>query len=168
MSEQKLKFKKLSGKYDGVEFWIDSNKLVEIQNPKQRIIAHDMVHYAIESSFPFEGFIKLVFAGHEPGRIIEVLENVSPKLEYSQTSWITESLAKSMQAALWSETFSFEDFEYAYKKACDARKIEPAKIHRADFEACRKLVASLTHKWENLKVGDSLELPYRSKSRNIE
>jgi hypothetical protein len=166
MSQHKLKFKKMSGKYDELEFWIGPKRLVQIQNPKQRIVPHDMVHYAVETMFPFEGFIELVFAGHEPGKIMEVLNGFSPKLsdEYSETSWITESLVESLQAALWSQTSSFDHFEYAYGKACEARKIEPATIKRHDFESCLTLVKELSDRWTNLEVGEVLELNFSSKS----
>src|ERR1022692_1996291 len=109
MKQQILKFKKGSGKTDQLEFWVAGEKLVQLQNPKQRILPHDMVHYAVETCFPFEGFIKLVFDGHEPGKVIEALKGFAPKLsqEYSQTSWITESLVESLQASLWSSSTTF-------------------------------------------------------------
>jgi hypothetical protein len=157
-----LIFKKGSGKTDDLEFRLGSQKIVEIQNPKQRIIPHDMVHYAIEHTFPFEGFIQLVFRGYDPKKVMNVLSGFAPQLpsEYSQTSWITESLVESLQAALWSDNHAFVDFEYAYDKACEARKITPESIVEEDFSSCLELVKILSRQWEEVQVGQVLELTF--------
>jgi len=165
MAQQKLRFKKMTGKNDELEFWVDGAELVRVQNPKQRIVPHDMVHYAIETSFPFEGFIRLVFAGHEPGKTMEALNGFSPKLasEYHETSWITESLVEAMQAALWSQVYGYKDFEYAYQQACKARKIKPVKVQRKDFDSCLALIGRLGEEWTRLAAGEVMELEFIAK-----
>ena len=169
-SQRALIFKKDSGKTDDLEFWIGNEKLVKIQNPKQGILPHDMVHFAIETYFPFEGFIQLVFAGHEPGKVMDVLHGFAPKLSlsYSQTSWVTESLVETMQAALWSRVSSFQDFEYAYLKACEARHIPPPPIQESDFQKCFDYIALLSSKWSELKVGETLELAFVPRLQHTE
>jgi hypothetical protein len=155
-----LKFTKMMGKTDRVEFYLAGVKVVALQNPKQGIIPHDMVHYIIEKCFPFEGFVQLVFSGHEPGKVMEVLGGFAPKLpsEYSQTSWITESLVESLQASLWSGSTSFEDFQYGYQKACEARRIQPQTIQIDQFQHCMALIADLTQRWQRLSENETLEL----------
>lgn len=44
---------------DRISFISEKSVLAEIDNPKQGIIPHDMIHYAVEKSFPFKGFITL-------------------------------------------------------------------------------------------------------------
>ena len=153
-----LIFRKGIGKTDNLEFRLGDQTVIEIQNPKQRIIPHDMVHYAVEQSFPFEGFLQLVFRGHNPEKAMEVLRGFAPQLadEYSQTSWITESLVESLQAALWSKIYSFEDFEYAYQKACEARRINPEPITEKDFSSCLELVKKLAKSGKRLKMANLL------------
>ena len=162
MKKQILKFKKENRKTDQLEFWVDGEKLVQLQNPKQGILPHDMVHYVVEMCFPFEGFIKLVFDGHEPGKVMEVLSGFAPKIsrEYSQASWITESLVESLQAALWSNNMTFDGFKYLYNKACEARKISAAPIEETDFNKCTSLVEKLVSNWSDLKAGETIELKF--------
>jgi hypothetical protein len=149
----------MRGKTDQVEFGFGGKKVVTLKNPKQRIIPHDMIHYVVEKCFPFEGFIELVFKGHEPGKIMMVLGGVAPKLssEYSPAPWITESLVESLQALLWNDDHSFEDFQYLYRKACEMRKIEDQPIQREQFQQCMTLTAELTERWQRLPDGEALE-----------
>ncbi len=162
-----LRFTVGSDKTDHLEFVLDGRPFVKIASPKQGIIPHDMVHFAIECSFPFEGFIQLVFRGHEPGKLMEVMHGFVPKLppkppnEYSTNSWLTESLVEAMQALLWSKEATFEGFEYAYSKACEARNISPEPILELDFDRCRKLTSELTIQWMALRAQETLELSFQ-------
>ena len=167
-SEMQLIFTKGSGKMDRLEFRLHGEKIVEVQNPKQGIIPHDMVHLAVELTFPLKGFIQLVFDGHQPGKIMEVLHGFAPKLEaeFPATSWMAESLVESFQAAVWSKNSSFQDLEYAYLSACDARKITPNSIDEADYKKCMELMEILTLRWRETPIGESLELPFAPKPKN--
>jgi hypothetical protein len=160
--DRTLIFTKGAGKTDSLKFRIAGETFVHLLNPKQGILPHDMVHYVVEKCFPFEGFIQLVFKGHEPGKTMDVLHNVAPRLqaEYSETSWMTESLVESLQATLWSNSPSFDDFKYAYEKACEARGIEPAEICVADYQACRDLIGDLSRRWSSVEIGTALELSF--------
>jgi hypothetical protein len=144
-----LSFKKGPGKTDSLEFQINGKSFVDLMNPKKGIIPHDMVHYVIEKSFGFEGFVLLVFKGHNPGKVMEVLHGVVPKLsgEYSKISWITESLVEAFQSSLWSAGSTFQDFEYLYKKACEARSILAEKIEENSYLKANELAKDLTTRW---------------------
>lgn len=158
-----LIFKKDAGKTDRVEFRLGLERVVEVKNPKQGIIPHDMIHFAVEQTFPFEGFIQLVFKGYDPNKVMEVLHGFAPILPgpYPQTAWMAESLVESFQAALWSGSASFSDFEYAYGKACEARKVSPQSITEADFTKCLEMIRRLSSQWPGIREGQALELPFK-------
>ena len=165
-----LIFTKGSRKTDAVEFRVGDSRVVKLENPKQAILPHDMIHAAVEMSFPFGGFISLVFQGHDPSRTMDVVHGIAPVLatEYPKSSWITESIVESIQATLWGGSPSFRDFYYLCERACDARKIAPhefeEKIVETDFVVCMKLIGSWMRSWTELPVGESLSIPFRAKN----
>ncbi|WP_225883427.1 hypothetical protein [Sphingomonas aliaeris] len=59
----KLQFTKRDGKYDALVIERDDGTTESIACPKQGIIPHDMVHYAVESVLHHSGFLSL--AGKE-------------------------------------------------------------------------------------------------------
>jgi len=59
----KLVFAKGAGKFDRLDITRADGRMESIDCPKQRIIPHDMVHYAVESTLDKRGFLKRVRDG---------------------------------------------------------------------------------------------------------
>ena len=62
----RLTFTKLAGKYDKLLIQGNGRELA-IDCPKQRIIPHDLIHYAIEKVMGLRGFVRLVTEGRAEG-----------------------------------------------------------------------------------------------------
>ncbi|MEI6418569.1 MAG: hypothetical protein WCO82_05845, partial [Sphingomonadales bacterium] len=64
----KLIFTKGSGKYDQLLVEAPDGVRPPIPCPKQGIIPHDMVHWAVEAEVAAAGFLKLIAAGGDSGQ----------------------------------------------------------------------------------------------------
>ena len=166
--DRKIAFTRGKAKTDHLVFKAADDVVVELDNPKQGILPHDMIHLAVERSFPFKGFLSLVFEGHDPSQTLEVIHGIAPKLvePYPVSSWVTESLVESIQACLWSKTEDFDEFRYVFDKACEARNIRTTKIDREDFKNCLQLIKRWSHDWEQISVGEKLVLPFEQRTES--
>ena len=63
-----LTFTKLSGKYDKLLIRGKGRELA-IDCPKQRIIPHDLIHYAVEKAMNLRGFVRLVTEGRSEAEL---------------------------------------------------------------------------------------------------
>jgi len=96
-----LEFTKGKGKTDWIRVQ-SKDFLQHLNNPKQGIIPHDMVHYAVEKVYGTHGFIRLLVAGK--------VANFTP-LAFSETeAWHQEGLVEVFQAELLSGPTSEEHF----------------------------------------------------------
>src|ERR1044072_5185798 len=59
----KLVFTKQAGKLDRLEMIHADGRTERLDSPKQRIIPHEMVHYAVETMLEARGFVSRVAAG---------------------------------------------------------------------------------------------------------
>jgi hypothetical protein len=87
-----LIFTKGPGKYDKMEVIRDGVLAESIECPKQGIIPHDMVHYAVESTLHRRGFIVRVLDGQAS----------SFRMEAEPESDGVERLVEVFQADGWS------------------------------------------------------------------
>lgn len=144
-----LIFTKGSGKYDRMDVVRDSVVLGTIQCPKQGIIPHDMVHYAVENTLHKRGFISRTLEGEE----------VSFTMEAEPESEGVERLVEVFQADGWAgwKTEPAEMLDM-YEVTCKARESEPLEVDAADVLAVRARILELTAQWEAVAVGQSLTL----------
>ncbi|MFZ4383016.1 MAG: hypothetical protein ACOYO0_13740, partial [Sandarakinorhabdus sp.] len=63
-----LTFTKGSGKYDRLDIVASDGARPPIACPKQGIIPHDMVHWAVESEIAAAGFLRLIAQGGDSGQ----------------------------------------------------------------------------------------------------
>jgi hypothetical protein len=63
----RLAFTKRAGRDDLLVITHPDGRCEEIANPKQRIVPHDMVHYAVENVVSARGFLGRVAAGETAG-----------------------------------------------------------------------------------------------------
>jgi hypothetical protein len=146
-----LIFTKGSGKHDKMEVIRNGALADTIECPKQGIIPHDMVHFAVESTLEKQGFIGRVLGG-EAATFQMVAESESDGVE---------RLVEVFQADGWSGWSSApEDMLGLYQVTCNARHCEPLAIQAHDIEAVRKRILELTAQWQSVSSGKSLVLQF--------
>lgn len=145
-----LLFTKGPRKHDRMDVVRDGVAAESIDCPKQGIIPHDMVHYAVESTLHKRGFLGRVASG----------EAASFRMEAEPESDGVERLVEVLQADGWSGWGGAPmDILDLYRVTCTARACAPLAIAAADIMAVRRRLLELTTQWQSLPVGQSLTLP---------
>ncbi|MFT4179383.1 MAG: hypothetical protein QM612_07960 [Thermomonas sp.] len=146
-----LVFVKGSGKHDRMDVIRDGLLAESIDCPKQGIIPHDMVHYAVESTLHKRGFISRVLDG----------EAASFQMGAESESDGVERLVEVFQADGWSGWSSKAlDMLDLYQVTCNARQCEPLAVQASDIEAIRNRILGLTAQWQHVQVGGTLALHF--------
>lgn len=145
----KLVFTKGPGKVDRMEIMRNDGATEQIDCPKQRIIPHDMVHHAVETTLEKRGFLSRVRDGEKAGfRMLPEAESDG-----------VERLVEVIQGDAWSGgASSAADVLDLYRVTCSARACRTLDITEADIDAIRAHFAELTAQWDALPVGQSLTL----------
>lgn len=145
----KLVFTKGSGKFDTLDLLRPGAAPERVDCPKQRIIPHDMVHYAVEHTLATRGFLGRVKAGEVAGF----------QMQGEATSDGVERLVEVVQGDAWSggQTPAAEVLDL-YAVTCSARGCPPLPVGAADIDAVRAAMAALTQAWQAVPVGGRLEL----------
>lgn len=148
----KLVFTKGKGKFDRLEVLRDNKPPEVIDCPKQRIIPHDMVHYAVESVLEARGFLSRVHAG----------ENVSFQMQAEPQSDAVERLVEVFQGDAWSggSTPAREMLDL-YEVTCNARSCPMLPVDEDAVLAVRARISQLTEQWAAVAVGGTLELGFQ-------
>ena len=142
-------FTKGSGKVDLMEVMRPGNPPERVECPKQGIIPHDMVHYAVEHTLKVQGFL---------GRVKE-REAAGFGMKPEALSDSVERLVEVIQGDAWSGgDSSASDIIEMYRVTCDARECRPLPVDEASIESVRAAIAELTRRWEAIPVGGSLKL----------
>ena len=150
-----LVFTKGSGKHDRLDVMRNGELAETIECPKQSIIPHDMVHYAVESTLQKRGFLGRVLQGEE----------ASFQMEAEAESDGVERLVEVFQADGWSGWSSIPaDMLDLYEVTCSARQCAPLAIQVEDIEAVRAKILALTEQWQSVPVGKSLALHFETQS----
>jgi hypothetical protein len=145
----KLIFTKGPGKYDYMDVVRDGAPGGRVDCPKQRIVPHDMVHYAVEHTLKTRGFL---------GRVKEG-EAATFQMAPEATSDGVERLVEVMQGDAWSGGQSAaRDLVELYEVTCAARKCPALPVGDAEVDAIRSEIARLDERWQSLPVGGSMEL----------
>lgn len=144
----RISFVKGNGKYDRMVIHRgDASESIEC--PKQGIIPHDMVHYAVESILQKRGFL---------GRIRDGEAAVFQMSSEAESDGI-ERLVEVIQCDAWSGgTGSPSDMLDLYQVTCRARQCPPLPVTADDMLAIRNRVDELDRQWRALPVGQFLEL----------
>lgn len=143
-----ISFVKRRGKYDLVHIR-HADRSESIDCPKQGIIPHDMVHYAVEHTLQLRGFLGRVRNG----------EAADLSMRAEPESDAVERLVEIFQGDAWSGSATATDDMLAlYQVACAARKCPPLQVTPADILAVRQAIATLTAQWQALPVGQALHL----------
>jgi len=147
-SHMEITFTKGTGKYD--EMRVIRNGTPEvIACPKQRIIPHDMVHYAVESTLQKRGFLSRVREG-EPANF---------QMGADAESDGVERLVEVLQGDAWSGGDAPpDDMLDLYRVTCTARGCPMLPVGAEDILAIRRKIQELDTQWQALAVGQSMTL----------
>ena len=143
-----IRFTKGKGKYD--EMRVTRGGATEtIACPKQGIIPHDMVHFAVESTLEMRGFLSRVREG-EPASFQMAAEPESDGVE---------RLVEVVQGDAWSGgNASPSEILDLYQVTCVARECPPLPIDADGIAAIRRNIQELNAQWLALAVGQSIDL----------
>jgi hypothetical protein len=145
-----LRFTKRAGKFDELLLRRADGSSETIACPKQGIIPHDMVHFAVESEVAALGFLGAAAAG---GSADFGTAADDPHAR------AVERLVETVQAEAWAGAPAADsDFIALYHVTCSARGDTPLALDAATLTAIRARLAALSAQWQALAVGDSLTL----------
>lgn len=146
-----LVFTKGSGKYDRMDMLRAGGSAHVVQCPKQGIIPHDMVHYAVESTLHKRGFISRVAHG----------EDANQRMAGEAESDGVERLVEVFQADGWAGwNGEAGDLIDLYRVTCQARDCPMLPLDAATLEAVRARLLELSAQWQAVPVGASLTLDF--------
>lgn len=149
-SSMLLTFTRRDGKFDDLRVDRDGLPSETVQCPKQGILPHDMIHYAVESTVPHKGFLSLL----REGRPVAFTTS-GGKMEAA-----VERLVEAFQAEMWGGQVPATDLIAVYEHACGTDLPLVAPIAPADVEAIRKKINELSHAWSSLRIGQSLSVTF--------
>lgn len=151
-----VRFTKGSGKHDTMEVAPAGALVDTIECPKQGIIPHDMIHFAVESTLHKRGFMRRILEG----------ESLAYGMTGESESDGVERLVEVFQADGWSGWNSDPvDMLDLYQVTCNARRCKPLAIHADDIAAVRANILELTAQWQETPVGKSLVLEFAGVER---
>ena len=147
----RLVFTKGAGKADVMTI-VRAGRADEVVDcPKQRIIPHDMVHYAVESVLDARGFLGRVAAG-EAADFTMGAEGISDGVE---------RLVEVFQGDGWSGgAASADDMIDLYRVTCEARGCPMLAVDAGTIAAVRARIADLDAEWGAIPVGESMTLEF--------
>ena len=146
-----LIFTKGAGKHDRLDVIRNGVPAERIDCPKQGIIPHDMVHFAVEQTLQRRGFLRRVHDGEAAGF----------RMEAAAESDAVERLVEVLQADGWSGWRSAPaDLIDLYRQTCAARQCLPLLLAAADVDAVRAQILDLTARWQAVAVGAALTLHF--------
>lgn len=148
-AHMQLIFTKGAGKTDRLDLLRPGRAPEVIDCPKQRIIPHDMMHYAVESTLHVRGFLGRVKDG----------ESASLQMQGEDFSDAVERLVEVFQGDAWSggKTAAREMLDL-YAVTCAARRCSTLPIDEQVIADVRRTIGELTARWDAVPVGGSLEL----------
>ena len=143
-----LTFVKGSGKFDELTVRRENGTTQKINCPKQGIIPHDMIHYAVESVLAHRGFLSLVAQG----------QTVGYAANGDSGEEAVERLVETFQAEMWGGRVPAADLIATYEHACGARGHGIVAVSSDEIEAIRARLDDLGRRWADLAVNGTLTL----------
>lgn len=145
-----LTFTKGTGKYDHLHIERDGLPLEMIQCPKQGIIPHDMIHYAVESVVVHRGFLSLLHEGLP----------ASFSTQGDEVADAIERLVETFQAEMWSGRVATADAIAMYEHGCAASGHAVAPVSEQEIEAIRARIDDLSAAWVNVPEKGKLTVSF--------
>jgi hypothetical protein len=136
----KLTFTKRAGKYDELTIVRADGTSETINCPKQGIIPHDMVHYAVESVLAHRGFFSVINEGQRPAFTTGGEDDEEA----------IERMVETFQVEMWAERGPAIDLLSTYEHACEARGHRIRAVSLDEVKAIRDYLDKLTLQWDAL------------------
>ena len=144
-----LAFTKGAGKTDLLVVTRANGGEERIDCPKQGIIPHDMVHYAVEHVLAARGFLGRLAAG----------EDAAFTMTAEAESDGVERLVEVIQGDAWSGGASPPaEMIDLYRVTCEARDCPPLPIDARAIDAIRAEMQRLAGAWSAAPIGGTLTL----------
>ena len=143
-----LTFTKRGGKHDDLTIRRADGTLEHIKCPKQGIIPHDMVHFAVETVMARKGFLTRLAAG----------ETAQGKMTVDALAESTERLVETIQAEAWSGRVPTEEVLSLYAVACETWGHPTAPVSADQIDLIREEMDALTEQWDAIPVNGSMVL----------
>lgn len=145
-----LTFTKGRRKHDDLVVEREGHEAETIRCPKQGIIPHDMVHYAVEITLAHRGFLSLVADGQTAN-----FAAIGGDAENA-----IERLVETFQAEMWGGRIPAADLLATYEHACGARGHAVVPVSVEDVEAIRLRLDELTVRWTEVPTDGSINLVF--------
>ncbi|MCC2979841.1 hypothetical protein [Sphingomonas sp. IC4-52] len=143
-----LTFVKRSGKFDELTIRRADATTETISCPKQGIIPHDMIHYAVESVLAHRGFLSLVAQG-------QTADYATSGGAHEEA---IERLVETFQAEMWGGRVPAADLIATYEHACGARGHAIVAVAANDIAAIRDRLDELGRQWAGVPTNGTLTL----------
>jgi hypothetical protein len=143
-----LHFTKGAGKYDALRIAREGLADETIPCPRQGIIPHDMIHYAVESVVPHRGFLSLLKDGQAVGFAMEA----------DGAAQAVERLVEAFQAEMWGGRVPAEELLAVYVHACGDEAAPDVSV--AEVEAIRAAIDALGEEWARVPVGGGMTVRF--------
>ena len=89
--------------------------------PRQGILAHDLIHYVVESALLYDyGFLGLIARGADFSYAMELAHDPGNR-DLGKQAVYAEAIVESLQAQLWAGSFDAPQFREGLRAACAAR-----------------------------------------------
>lgn len=145
-----LVFTKRSGKMDELVVARPDGSAERIDCPKQGMIPHEMVHYAVESTLAARGFLSK-------------LQSEGPRaMTREDAAEAVERLVETFQAETWSGRVPDEEFLGLYGLGCEARGHAALPVSAEALAAIRQAMDDLAARWDAVAIGESLTLAFET------
>src|SRR4029453_8264038 len=146
----RLTFTKPGGKHADLVVERDGHAAEKVACPKQGIIPHDMVHYAVEGTLAHRGFLSPVADA----------QGANSRGGGGEGEEAGGRLVEPFQAEMWGGRVPAADLLATYEHACEARGHAVAPVSSPDVDAIRARLDELAEQWAQLPVNRSIELQF--------
>jgi hypothetical protein len=146
-------------KYDLLRCVRDDGTTASAPMPRQGILAHDLVHYVVESALRYRhGFLGLIAAGANIESLMVDVHDPSNR-ELAEQATHAEAIVESLQAQLWNGAFDPGQFAEGINGACAARGRGAPDLSGIDVEkVLYGGVLELNTRWQQVPYFGTLEL----------
>jgi hypothetical protein len=145
-----LTFTKRAGKMDGLVVVHDDGSRSSLDCPKQGMIPHEMVHYAVESVLRARGFLSRIGA--------EDYRAMTPEA----AGEAVERMVETIQADVWSGGAPVDEVIDLYQLGCEARGHPALPVNADAVVAIRATMDDLAARWAATPLHGSLTLSFEA------
>jgi hypothetical protein len=127
--------------------------------PRQGILAHDLIHYVVESALQYEyGFLGLIARGADFSYAMQQAHDPNNR-DIGAQAGHAEAIVESLQAQLWAGSFDAPQFMEGLTAACAARgHAVPDLAALASPKELYRRALALNEQWQNVPGFSALEL----------